>query len=224
MKKRTLLAFLFIAVSLTIFGQKKGKWQNLIVGNTTEGWHTWKKDKVEGWKVENGILMTAGKNADIVTDKEYGDFELQFEFKASFKGNSGVIYKVLEDPNNPDLFATYASAPEYQVIDDKDYEGINDKQKTGANYDMYAPSDLTAIKPIGKWNKGIIRIKDNRIQHILNGKVVVDYVYGSDDWKQKLAASKFSKWAYAKPHHMGKIALQDHGDAVSYRKIKIKEL
>jgi hypothetical protein len=223
--KSGLIMMLFmLIIQNESLAQKKGKWVDLIQGNTLNGWHTWKMKDVKGWKVENGVLTTGGKNSDILTDKEYGDFELEFEFLVSPKGNSGVMYKVLEDVNNKDLFASYASAPEYQVIDDKDYPGINDKQKTGANYDMYPPSDLTVIKPVGKWNKGKIVVKENRIQHFLNGKKVVDYIYDSEEWRTTLEKSKFAKWAYATPHHKGKLAFQDHGDAISYRKIKIKEL
>jgi hypothetical protein len=217
----------FILLLLTInftYSQRKGKWTKLVDGNTTKGWHCWKLDEVKGWNVQDGVLKTTGKNPDIITDKEYGDFELEFQFMVSPKGNSGVMYKVLEDKDNKDLFSSYASAPVYQIIDDKDYGGINDKQKTAANYDMYAPSDLKVIKPVGKWNKGKIVVNNNRIQHFLNGVKVVDYVYDSEEWRSTLAKSKFANWAYAKPHHKGKIALQDHGDAISFRKMRIREL
>ena len=117
------------------------------------------------------------------------------------------------------------SGVEYQIIDDKGYPGnIKDVQKTAANYDMQPANDLTVVKPAGEWNKGKIIIKDNHIEHWLNGKKVVDYEYGSTDWYERLAKSKFKDWEYAKPHLQGKIALQDHGDMVSFRNIRIKEL
>jgi len=217
----------FVLTLLISFGSiaQKGKWVNLFDGKTTNGWHTWKETSVKGWHVMNGVLMTHGKNGDLVTDKEYGDYILEFEFKAAPKGNSGLVYKVIEDVNNKELKSTYTSGPEYQIIDDANYpDKITDKQKTGANYDITAPFSLTAVKPAGEWNKGKIVIKNNRIEHYLNGIKVADYEYGSVKWADDVAGSKFAKWPYAKAHARGKIALQDHGDMVSFRKIRIKEL
>lgn len=222
MKKLVLAAFCL--VSSTSFAQKK-QWVSLFDGKAIKGWHIWKTTEVKGWHVMDGVLMTHGNNGDLVTDKEYENFILEFEFKAAPKGNSGVIYKIQEDANNKDFFATYASGPEFQVIDDANYPNpITDRQRTGANYDVYAPSNLKIVKPAGEWNKGKIVINNNHIEHWLNGKKVVDYTYGNDKWKADVAKSKFANWAYAKPHAKGHIALQDHGDAVSYRKIRIKEL
>lgn len=215
---------LTVLISFSSIGQK-GKWVNLFDGKTTNGWHTWKESSVKGWHVMGGVLMTHGKNGDLVTDKEYGDYILEFEFMAAPKGNSGLVYKVIEDPNNKELKSTYTSGPEYQIIDDANYPGkITDKQKTGANYDIAAPFSLTAVKPVGEWNNGKVVIKNNRIEHFLNGIKVADYEYGSVKWADDVAGSKFASWPYAKAHAKGKIALQDHGDMVSFRKIRIKEL
>lgn len=225
MKKQSILA-IFLLIPTLFFAQKK---QNLFNGKSLSAWHTYHKTDASGWKIEGNVLTTDGKSDDLVTNKEYGDFDLSFEFKVNAKGNSGVIYKVIEGLNNP----TYYSGSEYQLIDDIGYPpfedngkmvSINDKQKTGANYDMQAPSDLTAVKPAGEWNNGRIIIKNDHIQHFVNGKLVVEYHYGSDTWKQQLANSKFKTWPYATPHHKGKIALQGHGDPVWFRNITIKEL
>lgn len=219
----------FIFLSLLILNwqvsAQKKKWVNLFDGKSTAGWHSWTQTEVKGWHVMGGALMTHGGNGDLVSDREYGDFVLEFEFKVAAKGNSGIIYKVLEEAGNKELFATYASGPEYQIIDDAGYPAkITDKQKTGANYDIQAPLDLTAVKPAGEWNKGKIQVKNNRVSHWLNGTKVADYEYGSVKWDDDVAGSKFAKWPYAKAHASGKIALQDHGDMVSFRKIRIKEL
>jgi hypothetical protein len=222
MKKVILVCFMM--VSYCGFAQKN-KWVNLFDGKTTSGWHTWKQTDVKGWHVMGGALMTHGGNGDLVSNKEYEDYILEFEFKVAPKGNSGVIYKVIEDVNNKELSASYVSGPEYQIIDDLNYPAqITDKQKTGANYDIAAPLKLDVVKPAGEWNTGKIVIKDNKIQHFLNGVKVADYEYGSVKWKDDVDGSKFAKWAYATPHAKGKIALQDHGDMVSFRKIRIKEL
>jgi hypothetical protein len=219
MKK--VLTFAIVACSTFAFGQK-GKTVKLFDGKTTNGWHTWHETGVKGWHVMDGILMTHGGNGDLVSDKEFEDFELTFEFKAAPKGNSGVIYKVIE---TPELNASYMTGPEYQIIDDKNYPSpIKDVQKTAANYDMQPPGDLTVVKPAGEWNKGKIIVKDNHIEHWLNGKKMVEYEYGSTDWQTMVAKSKFANWEFAKAHAKGKIALQDHGDMVSFKSIMIKEL
>jgi Domain of Unknown Function (DUF1080) len=225
--KNILLPVLLLAF-VTVYAQKPAKWQKIFDGKTTQNWHSYHKTTVEGWVVADKVISTDGKHDDLVTDAEFENFEFEFEFKASPKGNSGVIYKVIEDPRNH----TYFTGPEYQVIDDEGYPpfndngkmvSINNKQKTGACYDMYEPM-AKVVKPAGEWNKGRILVKDNHIEHWLNGVKVVEYEYGSDDWKMHLAVSKFAKWGYAKPHAVGHIALQGHGDPVSYRKLKIRRL
>ncbi|TDB57363.1 3-keto-disaccharide hydrolase [Arundinibacter roseus] len=227
MKKLPILLF-FALFAGTTLAQKPGKWKNLFDGKTTKGWHSYHQTDVKGWMVMSGALMTHGGNGDLITNEDYEDFEFEFEFKIPAKSNSGVIYKVIEDPKN----ATYYSGPEYQIIDDEGYppfnDGgkmvrINDKQKTAANYDMQAPNQWVA-KPAGEWNKGRILIKNNHIEHWLNGVKVVEYDYGSDAWKAQLAQSKFTKWPYATPHTKGKIALQDHGDEVWFRNMRIRPL
>jgi hypothetical protein len=211
---------LFTASALT--GQKG--WTTLFDGSSITGWHTFKKPDVVGWVIEDGVLTTDGKGGDLVTDKEYGDFILEFDFKVSPKGNSGVVYKVQEPVEDAAYFATYSSGPEFQLIDDVNYPGqLNETQKTGANYDMNPPKTL-ASNPAGEWNKGIIQVKDNKITHKVNGKLVVEYIYGDQAWKDAVAKSKFAKWPYAQPHAAGKIALQGHNDRVYFRNIKIKEL
>ncbi len=215
--------------------QKPGEWASLFDGKTMTGWHNYLKTEAKGWTIEDGALTSATDNhdGDLVSDKEYGDFELEFMFKTQAKnGNGGVLYKVIEDPKN---FATYASGPEFQVIDDKGYEWmdgktgkrltLSNKQMTGASYDIMAPADLNAAKPVGEWNKGRIVVKANHVEHYVNDKKVVDYDYGSDAWKAMVAQSKFAKMAYATAHERGKIALQGHGnDNAWYKNIKIREL
>jgi Domain of Unknown Function (DUF1080) len=225
MKKLTILLSLLLIPSL-FFAQKK---QKLFDGKSLSAWHTYQKTDASGWAIEGKVLTTDGHSNDLVSNQDFGDFDLSFEFKVNLKGNSGVIYKVIEDKENP----TYYSGAEYQLIDDTGYPPyndngkmvyINDKQKTGANYDMQAPIDFAATNPAGQWNKGRIIVKNDHIQHFVNGRLVVEYHYGSDTWKQQLANSKFKTWPYAIPHHKGKIALQGHGDPVWFKNITIKRL
>lgn len=207
---------------------KPGKWTTLFDGKEIKGWHSYHKDKVVGWFVENGVLTPDGTGGDLVTDKEYENFELEFEFKVPAKSNSGVIYKVID---REDIKSTYMSGPEYQVIDDKGYQlgdggKLKGSQLTGANYDIYAPLDLNAVKPAGEWNSGRIIVNNSHVEHWLNGKKVADYEYGTDKWKADVAKSKFANAPYATPHAKGKIALQNHSpeEKVWYRNIRIREL
>jgi Domain of Unknown Function (DUF1080) len=195
----------------------------LFDGKAITGWHNFKKTTVDSWTIEDGVLTTDGKGSDLVTDKEYGDFVLEFDFKVAPKGNSGVIYKVIEMDDDAH-FATYASGPEFQIIDDINYPGeLKDVQKSGANYDINPPLTM-ASKPAGEWNHGIISVKKNVVTHTLNGKVVAKYTYGDKTWDAGVAKSKFAKWPYATAHAKGKIALQGHGDRVYFKNISIKEL
>ncbi|PRY41047.1 uncharacterized protein DUF1080 [Spirosoma oryzae] len=229
-KTKLLIAELFCVVFLTAFLSPKDKWISLFDGKNVSGWHSYQKDKVVGWNIEDGSLVPDGTGGDLVTNKEYENFDLEFDFKIPKGSNSGVVYKVIE---NPDLRSTYMSGPEFQIIDDKGY--LNEKgeiyplkptQLSGANYDMIPPANLNAVKPAGEWNKGRIVVNNNHVEHFLNGKKVADYQYGSDEWKAMVAKSKFKDWAYATPHAKGKIALQNHNprEKVWFRNIRIKEL
>lgn len=216
---------LTLLLTLTVFasvGQKK-KWQVLFDGSDLSQWHSWQAEGIKGWNIEDGVLTTKGKSGDLVTNEIYGDFELRFEFKVQPKGNSGVIYKIIEGEDKKKYFNTYAAGSEYQIVDDVNYPAkLNDVQKTAAHYDLDAPNDLSIVKPAGEWNKGKLIIKNNEVEHWLNGKKVVAYTYASDEWKEKIANSKFAKWPAATPHTEGKISLQGHGDQVWFKNIKIR--
>ena len=211
---------------------QKGKWVSLFDGKDLREWHSYNQDKVVGWMIEDGMLTTDGSGGDLTTNKEYGDFDLRFEFKIPPASNSGVLYKVLE---RPDIKRTVFSAPEYQIIDDTGYVikaangeqiSLKETQKTGANYDMHPPLDKTAFKPAGTWNKGRIIVEGTHVRHFLNDKLVADYQYGDENWKNLLKQSKFAEWPYANPRHKGKIALQSHNakEKIWFRNIRIREL
>ncbi len=226
MKRFVLLCLLISPVAFAF----PPKWTSLFDGKTIKGWHSYHKEGVVGWYVEDGAMTPDGTGGDLVTDKEYENFELEFEFKIPKGSNSGVVYKIID---SPDIKSTYMSGPEYQVIDDKGYldgngkpYGLKDTQMTGADYDMIPPSDFTITKAPGEWNKGRIVVNKDHVEHYLNGKKVVDYTYGSDEWKALVAKSKFANWAYATPHAKGKIALQNHSpkERVWYRNVQIREL
>ncbi len=207
--------------------QGKSKWVSLFNGKDLKGWHSWQSDNVlPQWKIEDGAIVLAEKGGkDLVTDKEYGDFELELEWKISEGGNSGVIFHVIEDKK---YCCPYATGPEIQVLDDEKHpdakKGKTGNHKAGSLYDLLPPNDFTAVKPAGEWNKAKIVIKNGKGESWLNGKKVVDFPVQGEEWTKMIASSKFKSMEGFGTFPKGKIALQDHGNKVSYRKIRIKEL
>lgn len=202
--------------------EKAEGWVLLFNGENLEGWRGFKKSNSDptGWQVENGVLMTKGGNGDIISKEQYEDFELEFEWKIAPKGNSGVMYRVVERDNKN----TYESGPEYQIIDNENYpDKLTEKQKTGANYDIDAPKQNVA-KPAGEFNHSRIVINNGRVEHLLNGTKVVEYQLGSNDWKQKIKNSKFGTMKDYGQAEKGHIALQDHGDSVWFKNMRIRPL
>ncbi len=201
--------------------EKSEGWELLFDGSSLDGWHTYLKENVEGWKVEEGMLITEGGNGDIVTDEDFENFELYFEWKISEKGNSGLLFNIIEDEK---YAATYVTAPEYQLIDDSNYpQELTEKQKSGANYDIHAPSKLAAKTP-GEFNVSRLVVNKGHVEHFLNGEKVVEYELWSDQWKEKMMASKFGKMEGYGTAKKGKIGIQDHGNFIALRNIKIRKL
>ena len=193
----------------------------LFNGQNTEGWHVYQKDSTVHWEINNGILSTKGGHNDLVTNAEYDNFELSFDWNVGKGGNSGVFYMVQDEPTK--MKNTYESGIEYQIIDDKGWgDTLEAGQKAGAVYDLYPPI-VAAAKDAGEWNTGKIICNKGRIQHFINDALTADYTWNSDDYKKRFAKSKFKDWPFAKKYK-GHIALQDHGQAVAYRNIKIKQL
>jgi translation elongation factor P/translation initiation factor 5A len=200
--------------------KKPGKWVSLIQKNSTAGWHGYLSTKPIGWKVENGILYTPGKQGDIVTDKIYKNFELSMEWKINTKGNSGVFINVLETPKYKRMYET---GPEFQIIDNENYpQELTASQKTGSLSDVIPPSGAV-VKNVGEWNHTRILVNNRHVEHWLNGKKILAYELGSKDLKDQIAKSKFAKLDYAQAEE-GRIGLQDHGDPVYFKNIKIKVL
>jgi hypothetical protein len=201
--------------------EKSAGWKLLFDGQSLAGWRGYKEEKPgAGWRADNGVLVTAGKAGDLVTQEEFGDFELSFEWKISESGNSGVIYRVgLGDS------ATYRTGPEYQVLDNvKAEDNKKPNHLAGSLYDIGAapPKDFT--KPVGEWNSGRIAVRGWHVEHWLNGEKVADLDLGSPAGKAAIAESKFKDWPKFASLLRGHIALQDHGYPVSFRAIKVREL
>lgn len=200
--------------------EKADGFKLLFDGKTLDGWRGYGVKKVpDGWKVIDGLLTRVGGGGDVITNDEYGSFELHADWKVAPKGNSGIMYHVKEG-----YPASYMTGPEYQVLDNKGHaDGRNKLTSAGACYGMYPPMK-EVCKPAGEWNHTKIVIKNGHVEHWLNGTKVVEYEKGGDEWTKKVASSKFKAWtSFGKPTK-GHLCLQDHGDKVEYKNLKIKVL
>ncbi|MGJ1263513.1 3-keto-disaccharide hydrolase [Sphingobacterium spiritivorum] len=207
----------------------------LFDGKSTAGWHSarGKEFPSKGWEIKNGTISvlssTGGESTnggDIVTDAQYKAFDLTFQFKLSPGANSGVKYFVTLNEQT----SGSAIGLEYQVLDDKEHPdakmGKNGNRTLASLYDLItSKKNARAVKPIGEWNTGrIVVYPDNRVEHYLNGELMVSYVRGSKKYMDLVAGSKYKDWKNFGQASQGHILLQDHGDNVSFRSIKIKEL
>ena len=207
-------------------------WISLFDGKTTAGWHTYGKEKAtDRWKVIDGVFCidTSKKNSpnakvsgDLVSNAEYGNFDLKLEWKISPKGNSGIIFYVHEDTLQ--YKDTYNTGLEMQVLDNDGHsDGKIIKHRSGDLYDLISCSKET-VKPVGEWNEVEIISKDGKLEQYLNGTRVVATTLWDDNWKKLVAGSKFKSMPGFSTYKKGRIALQDHGNEVCYRNIRIKEL
>jgi hypothetical protein len=222
MKKLLHLALL-LQVCTTVSAQK---WVSLFDGKTTKGWHSYMKPgQPTAWAVENGTLYLDASakegKGDLVTDEEFDEFELKFEWKVEKGYNGGVIFFVQEEPR---FGATYVTGPEFQLIDNTGYpDKLNPAQMAGSLYDLIAcPAEY--IKPTGEWNSSVIRFKDKKLEFTVNGKKAVSTTLWDDNWNKMVAASKFGTMCCFAKTSKGRIALQDHGGGTWYRNIMVRKL
>ena len=196
-------------------------WQLLFDGKSTDNFRNYKKDGVSnGWKVIDGALVREGSGSgDIITKKKYKFFELSLEYNISEGGNSGLMFHVTEENPQP-----WQSGPEIQIQDN--VKG-HDPQKAGWLYQLYKPTtppDLDATRPAGQWNQLFVRISPTQSEVSVNGALYYKFKMGDDNWRKAVEKSKFAQFPGFGAAGEGHICLQDHGNLVSFRNIKIREV
>lgn len=198
-----------------------GGWQVLFEGTITDAFRGWNSPGMPaGWHVEQGSLVKEGPVDDLVTRRDYGNFELEFEWKIGAAGNSGIFYRGTREYDH-----IYWSAPEYQLLDDANApDGRSRLTAAGSAYGLYAaPAGI--VKPFGTWNTGRIVVNGTRVEHWMNSRMILSYDLESADWTQKVAASKFARYPNYGLAKRGFIGIQgDHPGALALRHIRIREL
>jgi len=192
----------------------------LFDGKTTDGWRGFKKDGMPGgWEAIDGCLVRTGSGGDIITEEQFDNFELRLEWRISASGNSGIFYHVLEEGSY-----VWQTGPEMQVLDNSEHvDGRNPKTSAGSNYAMHAPTrDVT--RPVGFFNEARLIVNGPHVEHWLNGEKIVEYELWDAKWEEMVKASKFASMPRYGREKTGHIALQDHGDRVWYRNIRIRPL
>ena len=200
--------------------ERAAGWQLLFDGNSLEGWRGYNSEFMPtGWSVENGMLTRTGPGGDIITEQQFGDFELYLEWLVGPGGNSGVLVRAVEGQEE-----VYHGAPEMQILDDAGHpDGRSPLTSAGSNYGLHgAPRGI--VKSAGEWNSSRIVVVNNQVEHWLNGDKVVEYELGSADWLRRVANSKFAQWPEYGRASRGHIGIQDHGDRVSFRNLKVREI
>jgi len=198
-----------------------GDWRALLKDHSAPDWRGWKEPGLPaGWHVDGGVLHKDGAVDDLVTNEKFANFELELEWKIGKAGNSGIFYRGTREYDH-----IYWSAPEYQLLDDANTEdGKSPLTAAGSDYALYGVPPGVA-KPFDQWNKTRLIVRGTHVEHWLNGVKVVEYDFGSDDWKKRVAASKFSKYPNYGLAASGLIGIQgDHPGALAVRAIRVREL
>ena len=208
-----------VALSTSVGATDDDKFVSLFDGKTFAGWvHQNGKEVTRGWTAKDGVLEFSGKGGTIMTAKEYGDFDLRFDFNIVAGGNSGVKYKFKK-------FGNDWLGCEFQVLDDgKHGDGKKGRTSTGSLYHVCEPNEKKKLNPPGEWNSARVVIKGSRIEHWLNGEKILEIDTRSDEWKERIQQSKFRKVKGFGQNKLGRIMLQDHGSKVSYRNLKLRPL
>jgi len=210
---KPILLSLVIAAPFSLL-HAEGDWESLFDGKSLDQWsHKDGKPVTKGWEVADGTIHRQTGGGDIITKKKYENFELEFEWKISEGGNSGVKYR-----------AKGSLGLEYQVLDDsKHRDGANPTHRSASLYDLLAAPDDKPAKPVGEWNKAKIVANGTKLEHWLNGVKVMSIDQSTDDWKTRFEKSKYKKnrdFGIGAGH----ILLQDHGNEVWFRNVRVRKL
>jgi 3-keto-disaccharide hydrolase len=227
--KQTLLSLTLLALACAAgacaaaqpAGGASAGWHSLLGADSASAWRGWKEPGLPaGWQVAGGVLSKDGPVDDLVTTRNYRNFELELEWKVGKAGNSGIFYRGTHEYDH-----IYWSAPEYQLLDDANTEdGKSQLTAAGSDYALYAAA-AGAVRPYDHWNKSRLIVNGNHVEHWLNGRKVVECELKSADWKKRVAASKYAKYPDYGLADTGLIGLQgDHPGALAVRNIRIREL
>jgi hypothetical protein len=212
------------------------EWVSLFDGKTTNGWHTYGKTTIgKAWKAEDGVLhldaaskkeWQTAEGGDIISNQEFDNFHLKLDWKISPKGNSGVIFYINEDPAKYQY--PWQTGPEMQVLDNGTATQLGHSDgklythRAGDLYDLLASKEV--VKPAGEWNTVEIVANKGKLDFYMNGQHTLSTTMWNDIWKQMIGISKFKDMQGFGSFQKGKIGLQDHGDDVWFRNIRIKRL
>jgi hypothetical protein len=198
-------------------------WTVLFDGTSLDHWRGYRRaDVPSGWQIEGDALafVPGSQGGDLITREQFGDFELELEWRISPGGNSGIFYRGTEDHRS-----IWQTAPEYQVLDDDRHPDARNRTHRAADlYNLIESNERKALSPVGEWNRTRIVARGNHVEHWLNDEKVVEFQKGTDEWRQMVAASKFASIPDFARFDRGHIGLQDHGDRVWYRNIRIRTL
>lgn len=236
MRTLTTIACLFLMCFATSFSNPTPKpvkpakgWTKLFDGKTLKGWHIYRGEATgESWQVEDGVIVFTPINkpgvktgGDLTTDLEYENYHFSVEWKISEGGNSGIIFGVKEDST---FKKSYLTGMEMQVLDnDKHPDAKIIKHRAGDLYDLISCNRET-VKPVGEWNRAEIIYNKGELKLFLNGENVVTTIVGDENWNKMVAGSKFKNSPGFGKFAKGRISLQDHGNKVWFRDVKIKQL
>jgi hypothetical protein len=197
-------------------------WIPLFDGTDLSAWRGYQRDDMPaGWQIRDGTLVLdpSGDGGDIVTRAEFADFELELEWRVEPGGNSGIFFRADEEAD-----AIWYHAPEMQILDDDAHaDGADPTTSAGACYALYAPTE-DVVRPAGEWNHVRIVARGPRVEHWMNGTRILTYQIGSEDWDRRVEESKFSAYPGFGEATEGRIGLQDHGDVVAFRGVRIRPL